>query len=741
MNPNKRVLIVDYAEIARKSLALMLGKQGYQTETAQTSQEALEKAREGPFNLAILDIELPDTDGVDLLAALKDAQPDMLVIMMTTARVSLTTIVRALNEGASAYIIKPLNTDEVLATVREVLEKQRLVSENRRLYQAAQQELAERTRIEKELRQRNRELALLNRAGQAFNSSLDLDRVLTNVLEELRRLMGVVAFSVWLADPDNGDLICRQATGPRSEKVIGWRLTSGEGIAGWVATHGQSVIVSDAQEDERHFSGVNQQTGLSLRSMVSVPLKVKEHTIGVLQVVDEQARRFDKSHLTLLELIASSAARAIENARLYEQAQQEIAERERAEAALAAERAMLAQRVAERTAELSAANAELARAARLKDEFLANMSHELRTPLNAILGMSEVLKRELHGPLNERQHKYLSTVEESGRHLLALINDILDISKIEAGKIDLQIVGLSVRSACQASLQLIKQQAHRKQIKLSASFDEQVTTLQADKRRLKQILVNLLSNAVKFTPPGGEIGLEVVGAPARQAVGITVWDTGIGVPADDMERLFKPFVQLDSSLARQYVGTGLGLALVYRLTEAHGGSVSVESTPGQGSRFTISLPWQPQGQVPQAQETKSHQVEPARQPGQSAQIVLLAEDNQASIDTLSAYLSAGGYQTIVARNGEEAIERARKTRPDIILMDIQMPGVDGLEATRRIRADADLSHIPIVALTALAMPGDRDRCLSAGANAYLSKPVNLKELSGVIEEHLPHSKS
>jgi PAS domain S-box-containing protein len=419
----------------------------------------------------------------------------------------------------------------------------------------------------------------------------------------------------------------------------------------------------------------------------------------------------------------------------------DITERKQAEAALQRERALLARRVEERTADLSAANAALARAARLKDEFLASISHELRTPLNSILGLSEALQEQVYGGLNDQQSKTVQSIEESGRHLLELINDILDLARIGAGKLELEPDMVEVEALCQASLRLVKQDAHKKQIAISLALDPAVRTVYADARRLKQILVNLLSNAVKFTPAGGTVGLEVVGDTAQQAVHLTVWDTGIGIAKADMPRLFQPFVQLDSRLARQYNGTGLGLALVYRMAEMHGGSVSVSSEPEVGSRFTVSLPWHSAAAVrPDERAGAQQPCEPApsaageRAPACST--ILLVEDNEANITTVSDYLSAHGYQVLVARSGTEAIARACEAHPALVLMDIQMPGMDGLEATRRIRTQENLASIPIIALTALAMPGDRERCLDAGANDYLSKPVSLKGLATKIEAQL-----
>jgi PAS domain S-box-containing protein len=407
-----------------------------------------------------------------------------------------------------------------------------------------------------------------------------------------------------------------------------------------------------------------------------------------------------------------------------------------AHASLASERALLAERVQERTAELHAANEELARIAKAKDLFLASMSHELRTPLTSILGISETLADQLYGPLSEQQMKAITTVQESAAHLLSLINDILDVAKVEAGKMVLSVDTVPVEQLCEASLRLVRQTARQKGLKISSVIDPRVRVIGGDSRRLKQLLVNLLGNAVKFTPDGGTIGLEVTGEPERERARFSVWDTGIGIAQDQLNKLFRPFMQLDNKLSRHYTGTGLGLALVYRMAEMHGGSVAVESTPGTGSRFTVFLPWNPearQGAGTADQETL-HVREPERDDREEGgeMTIVLAEDNEANATTVASYLEAVGYRVITARNGVQAIAEAMAHRPDLILMDIQMPEMDGLEAMQHLRDVRAFDRTPIIALTALTMPGDRERCLEAGADDYLPKPVGLKELQHTI---------
>ncbi|MEI7769361.1 MAG: CHASE domain-containing protein [Chloroflexales bacterium] len=543
----------------------------------------------------------------------------------------------------------------------------------------------------------------------------------------------------------------------------------------------------------------------------------------------------------------------------------DVTARLRAQAALTEERNLLARRVEERTADLSRANTDLARAVRAKDEFLANMSHELRTPLNAILALSEGLLEQFRGPLNARQQDSIRNIESSGRHLLVLINDILDLSKVESGLMELQPEIVAIADVCEASLLFVKEQAIKKQLRLGVQLSDQLAIVQADPKRLKQMLVNLLSNAVKFTEKGGRVSLAVDTDSDAGVVRFAVEDTGIGMTPEGMAQLFQPFVQLDSSLSRMHDGSGLGLALVRRLAELHGGSVAMASEVGKGSRFTIALPYLPQeredASLPPAlwrtaaggalrsafiiedsapageqlarylKEVNIHAViyahglgvleqvasllpdvilldlqmpdlsgwevlaqlkadpllceipviivsvvddrargmaagaveylvkpisreilrrtldavsAPKRAPealvitapGEPAPAVghiLLVEDNEINIIAIGDYLQDRGYHVAVARNGREALDMVGEVRPDVILMDIQMPVMDGLEATRHLRAMPAYAATPIIALTALAMPGDRERCLAAGVSEYMAKPVSLRGLVETLQ--------
>jgi PAS domain S-box-containing protein len=379
---------------------------------------------------------------------------------------------------------------------------------------------------------------------------------------------------------------------------------------------------------------------------------------------------------------------------------------------------------------------------RAKSAFLATMSHELRTPLNAIMGLSQLLQQQVVGSLNQKQHEYVNCVYTSGEHLLALINDILDLSKVEAGREELMFVSLPIRDIVRNVISTVVESAHLKQLQLIDHIDENIESCIADERRLKQMLFNLLTNAIKFTQVG-TVSLEV--KQVEKGIAFIVTDTGIGIEPSYFQSLFEPFKQLDNRLNRQYEGTGLGLALTRKLARLHGGDVTVESTSGVGSRFTLLLPAQPQ----QSNETVNgdlQTLEPKNTTNKAfiysntssklAKRILLVEDEEHTAILMQDYLQTIGYEVELLITGERFIARVYAFKPDLILLDVHLIGdISGLDLLVSLKQHQDLREIPTVLMTPLGM-GDRERFLQAGAIDCLSKPIGIFQLESVLVKYL-----
>lgn len=373
------------------------------------------------------------------------------------------------------------------------------------------------------------------------------------------------------------------------------------------------------------------------------------------------------------------------------------------------------------TSETDRIHAQLLQARRIKDDFLAIISHELRTPIHTILGLSGALTDYAHGPLTDEQMRALVTIEQSSRHLLSHVNTMLDIVRIESGAMVPQHDVLPVELLCVSCLHAIRPYAESKQLSSSFTIDDPSTSVSADVRHLKQVLVSLLRNAVKFTPECHAIGLDVVTNPLESVITFTVWDEGIGIAADDQARLFQPFVQLDSSLSRHHEGVGLGLALVAGLISLHGGSLTLQSTPGVGSRFTVTLPtWPP--------FSPSSSIS-APQPTYTC---LLAASNQLAIDLMSHALAHLGAATIVCRHPDDILLAAIEHLPSHIFLDRQMMNLSTV--LQSLRDHDRLQHLPRLVLATIALAHDRDACLADGATHYLAKPVGLHTLRQLLAD-------
>jgi PAS domain S-box-containing protein len=448
-------------------------------------------------------------------------------------------------------------TEEALQKAHDELERrvEERTIELARAVEELETEIADRRRAEKALQRRNRDLALLNRANQAFSSTLDLDQVLITALEEVRRLMGVVACSIWLCDPETGELVCRQATGPQNEFVRGWRLAPGEGLAGWVAHSGENLIVPDARTDERYFEGVDRQTGLDLRSILTIPLRAKGKVIGVLQAVDTAVARFSPTDLELLEPLTASAAAAIENARLAKEASE-----------------------VKILQELN----------HLRSELIANVSHELRTPLGLIkIFCTSLLMDDIEVDPQTRA-KFLRGIDEETEKLEAIVDNLLDLSQMENERLHLERQSTDLAQLAEEVIKAITMEIQSAQHHFVHDFFPAPMVATVDAKRIEQVLRNLLHNAAKYSPDGGTITLQGRGDERQLLIGIN--DQGIGIPSRDLVKIFERFYRVDNEVTQRTRGVGLGLAVCQGIVEAHGGRIWAESALGVGSTFYFSLP-------------------------------------------------------------------------------------------------------------------------------------------------------
>ncbi len=370
---------------------------------------------------------------------------------------------------------------------------------------------------------------------------------------------------------------------------------------------------------------------------------------------------------------------------------------------------------------------------RSKSAFLATISHELRTPLNVILGNLQLLLSGRHGPIPVPQARALELTKENSSHLLSLINDLLDLNKAESGKLSLDLQPVNVTELCHAVVEFFGDKPAREHLQFEMILNHLTPVVVGDPLRLKQILINLLGNALKFTPAGGHIALRVDETEFPRELTFSVIDTGPGVKSDDQERIFHEFEQIGHAHSPASAGTGLGLPIARRLAEAHGGRLTVESQPDAGSRFIFVLPIrEPTAGAAPAPATSATPLPPAGRPADL--LILAVEDYPANLELLVTYLELESYRVAPATHAEEAIAQAIVLQPNLILMDVKMPGIDGLEATRRLKADPRTRHIPVVMLTAFAAATDVEDCLSAGADGFLAKPVDFAKLDAAIAQ-------
>jgi two-component system, NtrC family, sensor kinase len=466
-------------------------------------------------------------------------------------------IVPMLREGRAIGAIIVANaeapfSDKHVTLLKTFADQAVIAIENVRLFKALEARTTQLTRSVDELR-------ALGDVGQAVSSTLDLETVLSTIVSRATELAGMDGGSIYEYDEVREEFYLHTADRLPDDLVAALRATpirKGEGALGQMAITGEPVQIRDIMDEGSYQSRVREKLlRLGYRSLLVVPLMRDSHLLGGLAVNRKSTGEFDADVISLLKTFATQSALAIQNARLFR--------------------------------EIELKGRQLETASHHKSEFLANMSHELRTPLNAIIGFSEVMSERLFGELNDKQAEYMRDITESGRHLLALINEILDLSKIEAGRMELDLAEFELGTAIGNTLTLVRERADRRSIRLGCEIEDGVTTIQADERKVKQVLLNLLSNALKFTPEGGAI--DVRASATSDLVEVAVTDTGVGIAPEDLEAVFEEFRQVGSA-TRKIEGTGLGLAISRKFIELHGGRIKATSTLGSGSTFAFTLP-------------------------------------------------------------------------------------------------------------------------------------------------------
>ena len=525
-------------------------------------------------------------------------------------------------------------------------------------------------------------LEALQQVSEAVNSSLEIDNVLSTIAMHAVELSETDGGSIMeYSAPDRCFMVrsvYRTAPGV-VERLRAVRIDIDQTLVGRAAKERRPIAVPDlaAVPLDPHLQILYAD---GWRSLLAAPMLHESKIVGSLIVRRKRTGDFSEETIDLIETLASQSALALQNARLYR--------------------------------ELKEQSLELELASRHKSEFLASMSHELRTPLNAVLGFSEVLLERMFGDINERQEEYLRDIHGSGKHLLELLNEILDLSKIEAGRMELEYSSIELRSLLEDAASMLRQRAADGGVELSVDIADDGDVVHSDVLRLKQIVINLMTNAVKFTGAGGSV---VVRTRRRGAdLEITVTDSGIGVPEADQQRIFESFQQGGRGSSHEE-GTGLGLTLSKRLVELLGGKMWLDSEVGVGSTFGFSLPGREPESLDQGDPHEPHLV------GE----VVVIEDDRPSLELLTVYLTGLAAGVTVARDGPSGLEAVRRVHPAVVLLDIRLPGIDGWAVLEALKGDSDTRDIPVVVASIV---DERSRGVALGAAAYLVKPVSRDDL-------------
>ena len=672
------ILIAEDSPTQAQRLQHILVKEGYRVTHAANGREALEAARQRTPALVISDVIMPEMDGYELCRRIKDnpALADVPVILVTTLS-DPGDVIRGLECRADNFIIKPYDEHYLVGRVQFVLV-------NRDIRQTEQSGLAVQIFFNGQRHTITADrLQILNLLLSTYDAAIQRNKDLTSAqaalieIEERTRLIISTAHDAFVGMDDQGSIIEWNLA---AEKTFGW---SRDEVIGRSLT---MTIVPPAYRESHEGSLAH-----LLRTGEGAILNTRLE----LTALHRAGHEFP---IELLVWAIHTAGKRSFNAFI-----RDITEQKRAETAV---------RMAREEAE---------RANQAKSNFLASMSHELRTPLNSILGFAELLQDPAFGRLDDQQRKFVANIHGSGTHLLGLVNDVLDLSKVAAGKMELHLEPVNVAAVVQGIADIVRPLADRKKLTFTVDPVDRHLQVLADAARVKQILYNLISNAIKFTPEGGDIAVRAMALP--DALRFSVEDDGIGIAEGDQERIFQEFQQVDSALSRQFDGTGLGLALTQKFVRLHGGDISVTSSPGMGSTFTFTLP--------RCADTEAGpDAGPADVAHQARPTILVIEDDPHARDLITTHLTREGYHVLHATDGAEGVRKARVHRPIAIVLDILLPLKNGWDVLAELKASPATIGIPVVIVS---IADDEMRGFSLGAAAYLTKPVSRSRLLGAVK--------
>jgi diguanylate cyclase (GGDEF)-like protein len=544
----------------------------------------------------------------------------------------------------------------------------------------------------------------------------NLDEFMGFVLEKALEIGDAQAGSIALVEGDEMQVLASRGLSERFAGKKRWKAMPG-GLTETVIKEREIKSVRDVSEVGYMNNPALMREGI--KAILACPILLDGSVRGIIYLDDFKARQFSERQKRAMSLIAGVTGLILEVRKVREQEGELLRLQERFE-----------KKVKERTEELERTNKELERASQHKSRFIANMSHELRTPLNSILGFSEVLAEKTFGELTENQERYVRNIHSSGKHLLELVNNVLDIAKIEAGKYEMSYQTFQAEDMLAEIFSIMRPMAEKKAVELSFGVADDVGGVTADTVKLKQVFYNLISNAIKFTPEGGSVRVTVGredgkgDSESQEFTKFTVADTGVGIRPEDIDRIFDEFEQADTAFSRQYGGAGLGLALTKKLVELHGGKVAVESRLGEGSTFHVRIPV-----VTCTEKTPEEEVEAVTLNfpwmNEQAPEILVVEDDPASAELLTIHLTQAGYKVAHAFDGEDAVRKATAIRPFAILLDIMLPKKDGWEVLQSLKSNEATANIPVLIHSII---DNKDLAFALGATDYLLKPLDRDSL-------------